>query len=254
MVVQMNVEVDLVLRREIGKMKKENVKNIIIGVLCLIVIILIIIMFFIKGSTKYKYYDDKLIEINNKTEFEVKANILYNTTLAVLVKSNEDKTYNGSVDIKAYDELGKQIISDNVKQLVLENNSNVFMFRLPDLDKDQYAGKIKISINKEDVSYKNKMDVGKIKYSLTKKANDDNSLTVDVNFNNKKKKKLSLLDGYIVAFKDNDIVGVQYFNNENIVDDSNVSAKATFVAGTGYKPFEYDKIEVYITHIAGNLQ
>ena len=250
----MNVEVVLVPRKEPKKMKNEKIKNIIIGILSLVIIILIVVMLFIKGSTKYKYYDDELIEINNKTEFEVKANVLYNTTLAVLVKSNEDKTYNGSVDIKAYDESGKQIISDNIEQLVLENNSNIFMFRLPDLDKKQYAGKIKISINKENVSYENKMDVDKVKYSLTKNANDDNSLTVDVNFTNNNIENLSLLDGYIVAFKDNDIVGVQYFNNENIEAGSSASAKATFIAGTGYKPFDCDKIDVYITHIAGNLQ
>ena len=238
-------------------MKKEKIKNNTI-VICLIIIIclllLLISLVLIKGKVKYKYYDDELIEINNKTKFEVKANILYNTTLAVLVKSNEKKPCIASVVVKMYNESGKQVLKDDFSDILFNDNSNVFTFALPVLDKEEYAGKIEVEVNKENISYSSTVDIDKVKYSINKKENEDNSLAVDVNFTNNNTENLSLLSGYIVAFKDNDIVDIQYFSHENVLVGSTVTSNVTFISNAGLESFDYDKIDVYITHIDGNLQ
>ena len=51
-------------------MKKDMIKNIVISVLSLALIILIIVVFLVKGDIKYKYFDNDLVEINNKTNFK----------------------------------------------------------------------------------------------------------------------------------------------------------------------------------------
>ena len=235
-------------------MKKDMIKNIVISVLSLALIILIIVVFLVKGDIKYKYFDNDLVEINNKTNFKVKTNIINSSMLAVLLTSNEKKPCIASVVVKMYNESGKQVLKDDFSDILFNDNSNVFTFALPVLDKEEYASKIEVEVNKENISYSSTVDIDKVKYSINKKENEDNSLAVDVNFTNNNTENLSLLSGYIVAFKDNDIVDIQYFSHENVLVGSTVTSNVTFISNAGLESFDYDKIDVYITHIDGNLQ
>lgn len=236
-------------------MKKEKIKDNTI-IICLIIIIclllLLISLVLIKGKVKYKYYDDDLISVNNSTNFKVQTNILDNNTLILLLTSNNDKTSNINVDVDFADEKGEKIDTQTVNGQVYAKNSSIFVFQVPNLKKDEYAGKIKINI-KKDGEYKNEIDISKIKCTINDKVDGENVLSVNAKCTNNDE-PISYLGGDFVVFKGNDIVDIQYFSHENVLVGSTVTSNVTFISNAGLESFDYDKIDVYITHIDGNLQ
>ena len=231
-------------------MKKEKIKDNTI-IICLIIIIclllLLISLVLIKGKVKYKYYDDDLISVNNSTNFKVQTNILDNNTLILLLTSNNDKTSNINVDVDFANEKGKKIDTQTVNGQVYAKNSSIFVFQVPNLKKDEYAGKIKINI-KKDGEYKNEIDISKIKCTINDKVDGENVLSVNAKCTNNDE-PISYLGGEFVVFKGNDIVGVSSFSQENIQKNEMFEATSTFVSTDGTEKLDYDNAKVFITYI-----
>lgn len=231
-------------------MKKEKIKDNTI-IICLIIIIclllLLISLVLIKGKVKYKYYDDDLISVNNSTNFKVQTNILDNNTLILLLTSNNDKTSNINVDVDFANEKGKKIDTQTVNGQVYAKNSSIFVFQVPNLKKDEYAGKIKINI-KKDGEYKNEIDISKIKCTINDKVDGENVLSVNAKCTNNDE-PISYLGGDFVVFKGNDIVGVSSFSQENIQKNEMFEATSTFVPTDGTEKLDYDNAKVFITYI-----
>lgn len=206
-------------------------KNTIIGILISIIIILITLLI-VKGVTvKYKYYDDNLISIKNNTNFKVKANIIDNN-LVILSLSNNKKSLIEKITLKAYDDNGKQLITKNESKLILDGS--IVLFELPNLD-DAYAGELEVTIDKEDSSANVKVEKG-VKATL-------NDNVVDVDINVKTDNNLQFLSGDVVAIRNNKVVGLTSFIQNDVIANSEVNINTDFIISSE----KYDDIYVFIS-------
>lgn len=231
-------------------MKKEKLKdNIIIACLIIIIclILILISLVLIKGKIKYKYYDDDLISVNNSTDLKVQANILDNNTLILLLTSNNAKTSNINVDVDFNNEEGKKLDTQTATQQIYAKNSSIFIFQIPHLKKDEYAGNISVNIQKDEDDT-SKIDISKIKCSVDDKTDETNVLSVNAKCTNNDE-SISYLGGDFVVFNGDDIVGVSSFSKDNVQKEETFEVNSTFVSTNGTEKLDYDKIKVFITYI-----
>lgn len=237
-------------------MKKDRIKNIVIGVMGVIILVLVCIVALgvFKGSceTKYKFYDDDLIRIENDSSLKVQANIFDNRSLAILVTSNNSKEIAGNVSVKAYDEDGNVLLNDSNYHIIFAKNRALSIFNLPDLE-GKNAGKIEISIKEEDTDYKSEIDVSKVKYTTNYTVDDKKITQINVNLKNENTQNINKLSGYLIALKDNKIVGVNLIDAQNIGVNGTVTATTTLnssVMSNELKALDFDKLELIVVSVS----
>lgn len=232
-------------------MNKEKIKTITIIAMSIIIILLLICIIFMSNNKYYKDYDDSLIKINKSNSFDIKSNIIYNQTLGVLLSTN-DKTSNiGKVTVTFYNKRGKAILSDSISKAVYSGSATLFTFNLPSLDSDDYAGTIKIDVDKETMeNNKNNVTIDKINQVIEKNIDSDKNLSVKTTLTNNNNVDLSVLGGDIIAFKDGKIVATSSFYQENVKANDSFNIEVKFPPYNLNQTFEHDEIKVYINAIA----
>lgn len=232
-------------------MNREKIKSIVIICLSIVVIVLLICMLFVKNNKYYKYYDDDLIEINNSGGFKVNSNIIYNQTLGVLLSANDKTSKIGKVKVTFYNKKGKEIFSDSMSRTVYGGSATMFTFNLPLLEDNDYAGTIKIDIDKESMeNNKTNVAIDNINQVIKKNIDSDNNLSVKATLTNNNSADLSVLGGDIVALKDGKIVAFSSFYQENVKVNDSFNVEAKFPPYNFNQAFEYDDLKLYITSIA----
>lgn len=234
-------------------MGKDKFKNIIIGVMAMVILILICILIFGKVNScevKYKFYDDNLIEIKNDSSLKVQANVYDNRSLAILLTSNNSKEVAGNISVKAYNEDGDVLLSDNNYHILFARGQALSIFNLPDL-KNKNAGKIEIMVKEEETDYKGDIDVSKIKYTTSFTVAEKKETSINVNLKNENSKIINKLSGYVIALKNNKIVGVNVIEVSNIGADG-VTTKTTLnpnIMSDELKALEFDKLSLVIVSV-----
>lgn len=236
-------------------MKKESIKTIAIICLSIVIVILLVCMFLVSNNKYYKYYDDSLIKMNNKSNFEVTSNIIYDQTLAVLLTSKENKPNIGEVKVTFYNKKGEKVSSDNFSRTVYNGSATLFTFNVPLLKTDEFAGTISVEVNDKSMeNNKDTVSIANIQQSISKNINNDKSLSIKANLVNKNTSDLSVLGGDIVAFKDGKIVASNSFYQENVKANDSFAVNVNFPSYSSDKAFEYDDIKLYITAIADTAE
>lgn len=229
-------------------MKKEQIKNIAIILLVVVIIVLILYMILNKKTIiKYKNFDDELIQINNKSTLKATSNLINNNRLIIFLKTDKDVSCTGKVNVEFYNNENKKIYENNPEYFVSRNSGAIIETPLPNL-KDNYAGTIKITVEKEDiVDDQSILKPSELTYTMTKTIDENKYTNITLNFINKNNTSLEYFSGTIVAFKNNKIVDFNNFYqdkliNSNFTINTNLSNE---VDANGVKELEYDKIEVY---------
>lgn len=229
-------------------MKKDMIKNIVIAILSVLVLVLIIILIVNMNTKeiKYKYFNDDLIEIDSSKSFEVQANILSDNSLAVLISSDNSDNLECVLSVEAEDEKGKSVLDEERNYIMLGKSKNIAVFNLPGLGSEN-AGKIKIKVNEVKTNYEEKIDAKKITHKVSYKDGENQMIDVTINFINGNDTKITDFAGYLIAYKDDKIVGLNSFSAENI------EPHATFTIDTFLTPnidvnqmskLDFDKLEV----------
>ena len=231
------------------KIDKNMVKNIVIAILSVIVIVLSCILIFGNKTIKYKYYNDNLLTVENNSPFEVKANVIDYRSVAVVLSSEEKKGLTGTISIKAYDDMGKEIYKEENKHVIFPGCKAVSIFNLPDLgDKD--AGKIEVNITKNEDTYDNQFDVSKIKTKLDYKFDENKILNVNVSLTNNSSDKINNLFGYVVAYKKGEIVAINSFESSNIEPGASTEASLDLSStniSNELVALDFDKLDTIIS-------
>lgn len=231
-------------------MKKDLVKNIVIGVLGVIVLALVLALIFVKKAdtiVKYKYFNDDLISINNESFLKVKANILDNRRLIILLTSDEKVSASGSLNIEIYNSENKKINENKSDYFVARNSGSVVEINLPDLG-DNYAGTVKINVGKEnEIDDENISGASELKYEVEKNISNDNMTNLTIHFTNNKE-NLKYFSGVVVAFKDDNIVDFNTFYQKNVTANNDFTVNTTLassITSTGTKALDYDELKFY---------
>ena len=99
-------------------------------------------------------------------------------------------------------------------------------------------------------NYNSAVSISKIKTSTEEVVNSDKSLSVKANLTNNNTETLSILGGDIVAFKDDDIVAMYSFYQENVSAGGSFDVNAVFPPNNAGNKFDYDQIKVFVTSLA----
>ena len=86
---------------------KDIIRYVILGILFVAIVVLGVMLVFKNnddGLTKYQFYDDDLIEIDNQTSMQVQANITNSESLGVLVSSDLDEFFLVKIEVTYYDD------------------------------------------------------------------------------------------------------------------------------------------------------
>lgn len=229
-------------------MNKEKIKSIMLIVLTIVIICLIACMVFSPKKVRYKYYDNDLIEINNLTKFQTQANITANNALAIILESNEKNTYYGKIEVKMYNEEGKEISKETKEQLILPKNGTIYSFKLANLN-DHYAGKIKIKITKEKVASQNNVDISQINYNVKKTFVENNNTHINFELINNTNTKINHLTGHVVAQYKDQIVDFTSFDIDDFDIDIKKEQEIIFPAyefSGELQKIKYDNLKVFI--------
>lgn len=237
------------INKGLKKINKNMIKNIIIVILSVIVIILSCILIFGNKVIKYKYYNDNLLTINNNSSFEVTANIVDYRSVAIILDSNEDKSLTGTINIKAYDDEGNEILNEENKHVIFPGCKAVSIINLPNLE-EKNAGKIEIKVTENEDSYENQFDITKIKTQTNYTVDENKIVNVNLKLTNNAAEKINNIFGYIVAYKDDKIVAINSFNSNNIEPnttyDTTVSLSATNISNE-VENLDFDKLDTIIS-------
>ena len=231
-------------------MKKEMIKNIVMGVLGVTVLVLILALIFVKKAdtiVKYKYYNDDLINIDNESFLDVKANILDNRRLIILLTSEKDVSCSGNLNVEIYNSENKKINENKSEYFVARNGGSIIEINLPELG-ENYAGTVKINVDKgNEIDDGNISGASELKYEVNKTIGEDNVTNLAINFTNNKE-ELKYFSGVVVAFKGDNIVDFNVFYRENVEANKDFTINTSLTSSLtadGSIPLEYDELKFY---------
>ena len=231
-------------------MKKEMIKNIVIGLLGIVIIGLVFALIFVKKAdtiVKYKYFDDDLIEVDNESFLQVKTNILDNRRLIILLTSEEDVSSSGALNVEVYNSENEIINENKSDYFVARNSGSVVEINLPNLG-DNYAGTVKVSVGKEtEIDDENISGATNLKYTFDKTIGEDNTTNLAIHFTNNKD-EMKYFSGVVVAFKNDNIVDFNAFYQENVAANNDFTVNTTLsssINATGTTPLDYDELKFY---------
>lgn len=231
-------------------MKKEMIKNVMIGVLGVIILCLVFALIFVKKAdtiVKYKYYNDDLINVNNESFLDIKANILDNRRLIILLTSDENVGSSGNLNVEIYNSENEKINENKSEYFVARNSGSIIEINLPELG-ENYAGTVKVNVGKEnEIDDDNIPDASGLKYEVNKTIGEDNVTNLAIRFTNNKE-EIKYFSGTVVAFKDDNIVDFNNFHQENIAANKDFTVNASLtpsIKANGSVPLNYDKLEFY---------
>lgn len=185
----------------------------------------------------YKQYCDQLIKVEDSGIYEVQANVVNNSYLAVLLTSTTDTSTVAHVTASFSNNAGKEIFGESVGVLVLSNNHGLATVRLPDLG-NHYAGAINISIIYEEVD-REFADASNISYETS------DTLPLSLTITNHNSYNVSNLNTQVVAFRNNKIIDIETFYDEQVLSQATVTKESSVFLANDDNSVPYDNLLVF---------
>lgn len=235
-------------------MSKENIKTIMIVVLAIIAAVFIGLFIYTKensngGTSKdniiYNSYDDDLIKINNSTEYKAIANILNKSTLAIYLEKNTSDKLVTKLSVTFKDSDGNEVSHEEYN--LVYTNKNAVVINIPDLE-DKYAGDIIVDLTTEEATYE-QVDTSKLTYNVNKTEDDNKNVTLNIAWHNGTDTTIKNVYGNVVLFKNNKIVDVQTFFQENIAINADFNTTVSInsvLKNNEIVAKEYDDMQIFI--------
>lgn len=209
---------------------KDIIGYVILGILVVVIVVLGVMLVFKNnndGFTKYRFYDDDLIEIDNQTSMQVQANIADLDTLVVLVSSKSEDNIEVSVSVDFYDENHQKVSTEELNLIVLGHGKQIFTLSIPELY-EKFAGNIEVQVSENKVD--NSIAISSDDIEMTESHSVDESLntTFNVSMTNNSDVDITNFSGGILLLKEGKIVGFRIFSQNNFAAHSTVSSTSVF--------------------------
>ena len=232
---------------------KDIIRYVILGILFVAIVVLGIMLVFKNnndGFTKYQFYDDDLIEIDNQTSMQVQANITNSESLGVLVSSDLDEFFLVKIEVTYYDDSHDKVSTQTNELTVFDHGTQFAIFFLPDLY-DGDAGTIDIKVTGEKTD-KGAITSSQIEMTETHSVDDTLSTNFTVQVTNNSDVNIPGLVGQVVLLKEDKIVGYQTFDVNELMAHSTLSSDIVFVPnmkGSQSLAVDFDKAIFFPVHI-----
>lgn len=215
-------------------------------IVLIIMVVLIILgcLFLIISKNKKPTEDinkDSLITYNISNDIKYETAFIINNTYMAIVLENKsnDNIIKANLNVK----FENKEISEEINMLTKDNKTLVLV-KVPDnLVSNILKKKISITLNVTKKGKTNSIDVFSlnkdVKYTTTL---NNNYININIEGNNTTSKDIKVLNGIILLYNQNKLVGATTFGIENI------SNKKDFSYVVSYPYVTYEKIEVYYTY------
>ena len=215
-------------------------------IVLIIMVVLIILgcLFLIISKNKKPTEDinkDSLITYNISNDIKYETAFIINNTYMAIVLENKsnDNIIKANLNVK----FENKEISEEINMLIKDNKTLVLV-KVPDnLVSNILKEKISITLNVTKKGETNSIDVFSlnkdVKYTTTL---NNNYININIEGNNTTSKDIKVLNGIILLYNQNKLVGATTFGIENI------SNKKDFSYVVSYPYVTYEKIEVYYTY------
>lgn len=215
-------------------------------IVLIIMVVLIILgcLFLIISKNKKPTEDinkDSLITYNISNDIKYETAFIINNTYMAIVLENKsnDNIIKANLNVK----FENKEISEEINMLTKDNKTLVLV-KVPDnLVSNILKEKISITLNVTKKGETNSIDVFSlnkdVKYTTTL---NNNYININIEGNNTTSKDIKVLNGIILLYNQNKLVGATTFGIENI------SNKKDFSYVVSYPYVTYEKIEVYYTY------
>ena len=215
-------------------------------IVLIIMVVLIILgcLFLIISKNKKPTEDinkDSLITYNISNDIKYETAFIINNTYMAIVLENKsnDNIIKANLNVK----FENKEISEEINMLTKDNKTLVLV-KVPDnLVSNILKKKISITLNVTKKGETNSIDVFSlnkdVKYTTTL---NNNYININIEGNNTTSKDIKVLNGIILLYNQNKLVGATTFGIENI------SNKKDFSYVVSYPHVTYEKIEVYYTY------
>lgn len=214
-------------------------------IVLIIMVVLIILgcLFLIISKNKKPTEDinkDSLITYNISNDIKYETAFIINNTYMAIVLENKsnDNIIKANLNVK----FENKEISEEINMLTKDNKTLVLV-KVPDnLVSNILKKKISITLNVTKKGETNSIDVFSlnkdVKYTTTL---NNNYININIEGNNTTSKDIKVLNGIILLYNQNKLVGATTFGIENI------SNKKDFSYVVSYPHVTYDKVEVSYT-------
>lgn len=214
-------------------------------IVLIIMVVLIILgcLFLIISKNKKPTEDinkDSLITYNISNDIKYETAFIINNTYMAIVLENKsnDNIIKANLNVK----FENKEISEEINMLTKDNKTLVLV-KVPDnLVSNILKKKISITLNVTKKGETNSIDVFSlnkdVKYTTTL---NNNYININIEGNNTTSKDIKVLNGIILLYNQNKLVGATTFGIENI------SNKKDFSYVASYPHVTYDKVEVSYT-------
>ena len=221
-------------------MKKFN-KILIIIAIILVFVGATLLIFKQNKKDDDNFKEESLINFNISNDIEHETSFILNNTYLVVVLKNNSNTNIIKANLKV--NFTSEEINEEVNMLT-KDNKTVVLVKVPDsLVSNILKEKISITLNVTKKGETNSIDVFSlnkdVKYTTTL---NNNYININIEGNNTTSKDIKVLNGIILLYNQNKLVGATTFGIENI------SNKKDFSYVVSYPYVTYEKIEVYYTY------
>lgn len=220
-------------------MKKFN-KILIIIAIILVFVGATLLIFKQNKKDDDTFKKESLINFNISNDIEHETSFILNNTYLVVVLKNNSNTNIIKANLKV--NFTSEEINEEVNMLT-KDNKTVVLVKIPDsLVSNVLNEKIKITLDVIKGGKTNFIDVTSlnkdVKYTTTL---NNNYININIEGNNTTSKDIKVLNGIILLYNQNKLVGATTFGIENI------SNKKDFSYVVSYPHVTYDKVEVSYT-------
>lgn len=220
-------------------MKKFN-KILIIIAIILVFLGATLLIFKQNKKDDDNFKEESLINFNISNDIEHETSFISNNTYLVVVLKNNSNTNIIKANLKV--NFTSEEINEEVNMLT-KDNKTVVLVKVPDsLVSNILNEKIKITLDVIKEGETNFIDVTSlnkdVKYTTTL---NNNYININIEGNNTTSKDIKVLNGIILLYNQNKLVGATTFGIENI------SNKKDFSYVVSYPHVTYDKVEVSYT-------
>ena len=220
-------------------MKKFN-KILIIIAIILVFVGATLLIFKQNKKDDDTFKEESLINFNISNDIEHETSFILNNTYLVVVLKNNSNTNIIKANLKV--NFTSEEINEEVNMLN-KDNKTVVLVKVPDsLVSNILNEKIKITLDVIKEGETNFIDVTSlnkdVKYTTTL---NNNYININIEGNNTTSKDIKVLNGIILLYNQNKLVGATTFGIENI------SNKKDFSYVVSYPHVTYDKVEVSYT-------
>lgn len=219
-------------------MKKFNKILIIIAII--LVFLGATLLIFKQNKKDDNFKEESLINFNISNDIEHETSFISNNTYLVVVLKNNSNINIIKANLKV--NFTSEEVNEEINMLT-KDNKTVVLVKVPDsLVSNILNEKIKITLDVIKEGETNFIDVTSlnkdVKYTTTL---NNNYININIEGNNTTSKDIKVLNGIILLYNQNKLVGATTFGIENI------SNKKDFSYVVSYPHVTYDKVEVSYT-------